>query len=66
VASGTVPAGDAAELDVNIGPSLRYKASFTPDRFNRYSLSIPARLGTRGLRVHVYQYWSGEGAWAQA
>jgi len=61
-----VPAGDAAELEVNIGPSLHYKASLTPDRFNRYSLSIPARRGTRGLRVHVYQCWSGEGAWAQA
>jgi hypothetical protein len=64
VASGTVPAGDAAELDVNIGPSLRYKATFTPDRYNHYSLSIPASLGTRGMHIHVYQYWSGKGAWA--
>ena len=31
----------------------------TLDRFNRYSIRLPSQLGTRGLRVRVYQYWSG-------
>lgn len=65
VAYGSAPAGDSLEIDVYSGSNLRYKATFDPDRFNRYSIALPGRLGTRGLRVRVYQYWTGEGAWAQ-
>jgi hypothetical protein len=35
------------------------------DRFNRYSIPLPPVLGTRGLRVRVYQYWAGLGKEAQ-
>jgi len=63
VVSGSTPAGDAMELDANIGPSLRWKVTFDPNRFNRFSIRLPASLGTRGIHVFVYQYWTGEGAW---
>ncbi len=43
------------------GGVLRYHAFFTLDRFNRYSIALPAVLGTRGLQVRVYQYWAGPG-----
>ena len=44
---------------------LRYRALFTLDRFNRYSIALPSVLGTHGLRVRVFQYWSGLGKAAQ-
>jgi len=61
-ASGSGPAGDALELDVYRGGQLRYKATFRLDRNLRYDLRLPAVLGTSGLEVRVYQYWSGGGA----
>ena len=42
--------------------AMRYGA----DRFNRYSILLPAVLGTLGLAVRVFQYWSGLGRAAQA
>lgn len=30
-----------------------------------YSIALPSVLGTRGLRVRIYQYWSGPGSSAQ-
>jgi hypothetical protein len=60
---GSTPAGDAMELDAIIGPSLRWKVTFDPNRFNRFSIRLPASLGAHGIHVHVYQYWTGEGAW---
>jgi hypothetical protein len=65
VASGSGPVGDYMELEAFQGRTLRYKALFILDRFNRYSISLPAALGTRGLRVRVYQYWAGPGRRAQ-
>ena len=47
------------ELEAFQGSALRYRALFTLDRFNRYSLTLPAALGTHGLRVRVFQYWAG-------
>jgi hypothetical protein len=44
---------------------LRYRALFTLDRFNRYSIVLPSVLGTHGLRVRVFQYSSGLGRDAQ-
>jgi hypothetical protein len=60
IASGSGPNGDYLELEVFQGSVLRYKALFTLDRFNRYSIPLPSALGTRGLRVQVYQYWAGK------
>jgi polysaccharide biosynthesis protein PslG len=61
VASGSGPVGDYMELEVFQGKLLRYTALFVLDRFNRYSIALPRALGTKGLRVRVYQYWAGLG-----
>jgi len=44
---------------------LRYRALFVLDRFDRYSVSLPAVLGTRGLTVRVFQFWTGPARAAQ-
>jgi hypothetical protein len=59
LASGSGPVGDFLELEAFRGNALRYRALFTQDRFNRYSVALPAVLGTHGLRVRVFQYWTG-------
>ena len=59
LASGTGPVGDFMELEAFQGSLLRYKALFTLDRFNRYSIVLPRALGSSGLQVRVYQYWAG-------
>jgi polysaccharide biosynthesis protein PslG len=65
LASGSGPVGDYMELEAFQGSRLRYRALFVLDRFNRYSIALPAVLGTSGLRVRVYQYWAGRGKDAQ-
>ena len=60
VASGSAPVGDYMRMEVLKAGSLRFRATFTLDRFNRYSLSLPSVLGRRGLRVRVYQEWTGQ------
>ena len=59
VANGSAPVGDFMQLEVFQGHALRYRALFTQDRFNRFSIPLPAVLGTHGLRVRVFQFWSG-------
>jgi Cellulase (glycosyl hydrolase family 5) len=59
VASGSGPVGDAMQLEAFQGRVLRFRATFTLDRFNRYTLTLPALLGTRNVRVRVFQQWSG-------
>jgi polysaccharide biosynthesis protein PslG len=61
VASGSGPAGDYMELEAFHGGVLRYRALFTLNRFNQYSITLPQVLGTSGLQVRVYQYWQGPG-----
>jgi hypothetical protein len=61
VARGSAPPGDYMRLEVFQGNLLRFWAVFTLNRFNRYSLLLPAQLGTSGLTVRVYQYWAGPG-----
>ena len=65
VASGSAPVGDYMELEGFVGGVLRYRALFTLDRFNRYSIALPTVLGTRGLRVRVFQFWAGSATAAQ-
>jgi hypothetical protein len=65
LASGAGPVGDYVQLEAFQGATLRYRALFTLDRFNRYSIVLPRVLGTSGLRVRVYQYWQGPGRDAQ-
>jgi hypothetical protein len=65
VAAGSGPVGDFMQLEVFKGKVLRYRALFTLDRFNRYSLTLPRVLGIRGLRVRVFQYWLGSAKAAQ-
>jgi hypothetical protein len=64
-ANGSGPVGDYMELEAFQGSVLRYRALFVLNRFNRYSIALPAVLGTSGLRVRVYQYWAGLGKAAQ-
>jgi len=59
VASGSAPVGDFVQLEAFRGGSLRYRALFTLNRFNGYSIALPRVLGRHGLRVRVYQYWAG-------
>jgi hypothetical protein len=61
VASGSGPVGDFMQLEAFEGKLLRYRALFKLDRFNRYSITLPSVLGTHGLRIRVFQYWSGVG-----
>ncbi len=65
LASGSGPVGDFMQLEAFQGAALRYRALFTLDRFNRYALKLPAVLGTKGLRIKVFQYWAGPGRAAQ-
>jgi hypothetical protein len=65
-ATGSAPVGDFMGMEVLEGGALRYRAVFTLDRFNRFSLALPAALGTHGLVVHVFQYWTGRSHFAQA
>jgi hypothetical protein len=59
LASGSGPVGDYMQLEALQGNVLRYRVLFTLNRFNRYSIPLPAALGTHGLTVHVFQYWAG-------
>ena len=64
-ASGSGPVGDVMHLEAFQGATLRFRALFTLDRFNRYALALPSVLGTHGLRVRVYQQWLGPSRDAQ-
>jgi Cellulase (glycosyl hydrolase family 5) len=65
LASGSGPVGDFMQLEAFKAGKLRYRATFVLDRFNRYSIRLPRVLGTRGLSVRVYQFWSGPARGAQ-
>jgi polysaccharide biosynthesis protein PslG len=66
LASGSAPVGDYMGLEAFIGGTLRYRALFVLDRFDRYSIPLPGVLGTSGMRVRVFQYWAGLGRAAEA
>ena len=66
LASGSGPVGDYMQLDAFVGGVLRYRALFILDRFDRYSIALPAVLGTSGLQVRVFQYWAGPARGAAA
>jgi hypothetical protein len=59
IARGSAPVGDFMQLEAFQGSVLRYRALFILDRFNRYAITLPAVLGTHGLRVRVFQYAGG-------
>jgi Cellulase (glycosyl hydrolase family 5) len=59
LASGSGPVGDYMGLEAFQGNALRYRALFSLNSFNRYSLELPSALGKSGLRVRVFQYWTG-------
>ena len=65
IASGSAAVGDFMELEAFQNGLLRYRALFTLDRFNRFSLTLPAVLGTHGLSVRVFQYRTGSAKSAQ-
>lgn len=55
VASGSGPAGDALKLEVFQRGALRVRTVFRMTRDNRFRVVLPPALGTRGLRVRVFQ-----------
>jgi Cellulase (glycosyl hydrolase family 5) len=59
LAQGSGPVGDFMQLEAFKGKALRFRATFTLDRSNRYSVTLPPVLGTRGLRIRVFQSWTG-------
>jgi hypothetical protein len=59
LASGSGPVGDYLQIEVVGRGGIRYRAQFTLNRFNDYSIALPKALGTRGLTVSVFQYWMG-------
>lgn len=59
IATGSGPVGDYMKLEAFEGGRLRYKAIFSMNRFNSYSIKLPKALGTHGLTVRVWQYWQG-------
>jgi hypothetical protein len=59
IARGSGPVGDYMQMEVLQHGVPRFRAVFGLDRFNRYSLTLPRVLGTRGLQVKVWQRWSG-------
>lgn len=65
VASGSGPVGDYMKLEAFEAGRLRYRATFTLNRFNRFSLRLPKALGTQSLMVRVWQYWQGRRHGAQ-
>ncbi len=66
IASGSGPVGDYMQLEAFRGATRLYRALFTLDRFNRYSIALPGVLGTSKLRVTVFQYWMGAARAAHA
>ncbi len=65
VASGSAPVGDFMLLEAFQGATLRYRAVFILDRFNRFSITLPSVLGTSGLRVRVFEAGAGAAHAAQ-
>ncbi len=65
LASGSGPVGDYLQLEAFRGGRAVYRAQFTLNRFNRYSIALPRVLGTK-LRVSVFQYWMGTARAASA
>ncbi len=65
VASGSGPVGDYLQLEAFRGGHAVYRAQFTLDRFNRYSIALPRVLGSN-LQVNVFQYWLGTARAASA
>jgi polysaccharide biosynthesis protein PslG len=66
LAEGSGSVGDYMQLEAFAGGVLRYRALFILDRFDRYSILLPAVLGSHAISVRVYQYWAGPGRAARA
>ncbi|MGA7704805.1 MAG: beta-galactosidase [Solirubrobacteraceae bacterium] len=64
--SGSAPVGDYLQMEAFKAGRAVYRAQFTLDRFNHYAIALPGVLGTRGLRVSVFQYWAGSARTASA
>jgi polysaccharide biosynthesis protein PslG len=65
-ATGSGPVADYMRMEVYRRGVLRFISLFTLDRFNRYSIAIPASLGVNGLTARVYQYGQGSASAARA
>jgi hypothetical protein len=63
--TGTGPGADFLVISAHQG-RIVYSAQLVPDRFNGFSVALPAVLGTSGVQVSVYQQWQGARAAAHA
>jgi len=66
LASGSGPVGDYLQIEALGNGGIRYRALFTLNRFNSYSIALPEALGAHGLKVSVFQYWMGTAKTATA
>jgi hypothetical protein len=55
IASGSAPVGDLVELEVFKHGKREYLSIFGLTRFNTYSATLPAALGTKGLKIRIHQ-----------
>lgn len=58
--SGSGPGIDTYTLRVKVGGQLRFRATFAMSRFNRFSIGIPASIGTSGLSATLTPRWTGK------
>lgn len=65
IASGSAPVGDYMQLEVLRNGVPHYQTIFTLNRFDNYSITLPAVLGTRHLTVRVWRYFSGKASATQ-
>jgi hypothetical protein len=66
VASGSGPVGDYMQLEAFRGRRAVYRALFTLNRYNRYTIVLPKQLSAGKLSVSVFQYWMGSNMAAYA
>ena len=59
IASGTASVTEFITVTVRKSGSLRYRATLTADRLNRFRIVLPSELGTRNLKVRVSAGYTG-------
>ncbi|WP_187369312.1 glycosyl hydrolase [Baekduia soli] len=57
--AGTAPGIDIYTMKVSIGGVLRYRAIIRPNRLNRFTVTLPAVLGTGHMKVTLRRQWDG-------
>ncbi|HMJ34658.1 MAG TPA: hypothetical protein VK501_12130 [Baekduia sp.] len=58
-AVGSAPGIDIYTLRVKVAGTLRFRAVLRADRFNRFSVKVPAALGSSRLTATITRQWDG-------